>query len=82
MLDADGEILNSMHTGYLNIKAFSPQQAQRKENDKARLMKVLIDYKPHIIVLGAAKVQCRYLSQDISDVSTVRAFIPSLLGGL
>lgn len=69
MLDVDGEILITMHTGYLNIKAVSSEQAQRKENDKARLMKVLTDYKPHIIVLGAGKVQCRYLSQDISDVS-------------
>lgn len=69
MLDADGGILNTLHTGYLNIRALSPEQVQRKENDKARLIKVLLDYKPHVIVLGAAKVQCRYLSQDISDVS-------------
>ena len=74
MLDADGEILNIMHTGYLNIRAFSPEQTQRKENDQARLMRVLLDYKPHVIVLGAAKVQCRYLSQDISDVSNIACF--------
>ena len=74
MLDVDGEILITMHTGYLNIKAVSPEQAQRKENDKARLIKVLTDYKPHIIVLGAGKVQCRYLSQDISDVSNSACF--------
>jgi hypothetical protein len=74
MLDVDGEILNILHTGYLNIKAISPEQTQRKENDQARLMKVLLDYKPHFIVLGAAKVQCRYLSQDISDVSNNACF--------
>lgn len=46
-----------MHTGYLSIKAFSSRQAQRQENDKARLMEVLIDYKPHIVDFGAARVQ-------------------------
>ncbi|KAG0613972.1 hypothetical protein M758_6G142000 [Ceratodon purpureus] len=68
MLDVDGEILNIMHTGYLNIKAVSLEQKQRKESDQGRLMQLLLDYKPHFIVLGAARVQCRYLSQEISDV--------------
>lgn len=70
MLGYAGEILNIMHTGYLNIRAITPEQAQRKENDQARLIQVLLKYKPHFIVLGAARVQCRYLSQDIAGVST------------
>lgn len=68
MLDADGEILNILHTGYLSTKVFTPEQAQRKENDQSRLLQVLIDFKPHIVVLGAATVQCQYLYRDISDV--------------
>lgn len=74
MLDVDGSILNVMRVGYLNIRALTPEQTQRKENDKARLLKVLTVYRPQIIVLGAAKVQCRYLNQDISEVSTIGCF--------
>jgi transcription elongation factor SPT6 len=71
MLDAAGEIMNVLHTGYLNMRATSAEQKKRKENDQSRLLHFIREFQPHVCVLGAANLQCRYLKVDIIEV---RAF--------
>jgi len=68
MLDSAGEVMNVLYTGYLNIRAASPEQQQRKNNDQDRLLQFMRDYQPHVVVLGAANLQCRHLQKDIFEV--------------
>lgn len=67
MLDAAGEIMNVLHTGYLNMRATSAEQKKRKENDQSRLLHFIREFQPHVCVLGAANLQCRYLKVDIIE---------------
>lgn len=71
MLDGAGEITNVLYTGYLNIKAFTYEQTQRKQRDHDRLLQFVRDHRPHVVVIGAANLQCRFLSQDVLDVCYV-----------
>lgn len=68
MLDAAGEVMSVLHTGYLNMRANSPEQKKRKENDQNRLLQFMRDYQPHVCVLGAANLQCQHLRKDIIEV--------------
>lgn len=68
MLDGAGEITHVLYTGYLNIKAFTYEQTQRKQRDHDRLLQFVRDHRPHVVVIGAANLQCRFLSQDVLDV--------------
>jgi transcription elongation factor SPT6 len=68
MLDAAGEVMSVLHTGYLNMRASSPEQKKRKENDQNRLLQFMRDYQPHVCVLGAANLQCQHLRKDIIEV--------------
>lgn len=74
MLDAAGEVMNVLHTGYLNLKVNSPEQKQRKENDQVRLLQFMREYQPHVCVLGAANLQCQRLEKDIFEVSYMSCF--------
>jgi len=68
MLDTAGEVMSVLHTGYLNMRASSPEQKQRKENDQNRLIQFMREYQPHVCVLGAANLHCRHLSNTIFEV--------------
>lgn len=74
MLDSAGEVMNIMYTGYLTIRALSPEQIQRKQNDQARLLQFMRDYQPHVVVLGAANLNCRHLHHTIFEVCIVAYF--------
>ncbi|BBN03708.1 transcription elongation factor SPT6 [Marchantia polymorpha subsp. ruderalis] len=69
MLDAAGEIVNILHTGYLTIRAGSAEQQARKKQDQAKLLQFVKDSQPHVVVLGAANLACRHLLADIHEVT-------------
>lgn len=68
MLDAAGEILNVLYLGYLTIRTDSYEQAQRKKQDHAKLLDFVMDNQPHVVVLGAANLQCRRMKAEIFEV--------------
>ena len=45
------DIMYTMRARYFNIKSVSLEQIQRKENDQARLMQVLHNFKPHYTLM-------------------------------
>lgn len=72
MLDAFGELIDTLQTGYLNLYSGSlDQQLQRKTDDQERLQKFIVKHQPHVIVVGATvHYACRHLKDTIAEVST------------
>lgn len=67
MLDSAGEVVNTLYTPHLNYRGNSHDQVQRKQNDLHRLFKFLMEYQPHVVVLGAANMQCKKLKDAIYE---------------
>ncbi|EFJ08665.1 hypothetical protein SELMODRAFT_447972 [Selaginella moellendorffii] len=67
MLDSAGEIIDTLHAGYLTVRTGSYEQQQRKKNDQQRLLQFMTEHQPHVVVLGAANMSCRFLKDDIFE---------------
>ncbi|XP_057817210.1 transcription elongation factor SPT6-like isoform X2 [Cryptomeria japonica] len=68
MLDPAGEVLDILFTSHLSIRSKNSGLQKRKENDQQRLLKFMMDHQPHIVVLGASNLRCKYLKDDIFEV--------------
>eukprot|EP01018_Ginkgo_biloba_P029203 Gb_29261 [translate_table: standard] len=67
MLDPSGEVLDILYTAYLSNRSRSAAQQQRRENDQQRLLKFMMDHQPHVVVLGAVGIRCKFLKDDIFE---------------
>ncbi|KAJ7545245.1 hypothetical protein O6H91_09G112200 [Diphasiastrum complanatum] len=68
MLDPAGELVDTLHTGYLTIRPNSFEQEQWKRNDQQRLLRFLRDHQPHVVVVGAVNLACRQLYNEVKEV--------------
>ena len=68
MLDSSGEMLDVLHAGSLTQRSQNVNHQQRRKNDQQRVLKFMKNYRPHVIVLGAANVACTRLKDDIKEV--------------
>ncbi|KAG8365917.1 hypothetical protein BUALT_Bualt17G0021800 [Buddleja alternifolia] len=65
MLDSSGEVLDVLNAGSLKLRG---NEQQRKKNDQQRLRKFMMDHQPHVVVLGAANLSCKWLKEDIYEI--------------
>ncbi|KAG8365970.1 hypothetical protein BUALT_Bualt17G0027300 [Buddleja alternifolia] len=68
MLDSSGEVLDVLNAGSLKLRGQSVNEQQRKKNDQQRLQKFMMDHQPHVVVLGAANLSCKWLKEDIYEI--------------
>ena len=82
MLDAAGELLEVLHTPFLctraggggaqrgEVELSTDQQimARRKESDGVKLRDLMMEHKPHIVVVGASNLACCKLQDEIYEV--------------
>ncbi|KAI5072429.1 hypothetical protein GOP47_0012535 [Adiantum capillus-veneris] len=81
ILDAFGELVDSLQTGYLNVRPGShEQQLQRKVDDQERLKKFILMHKPNVVVVGAViNFACRHLKDTIAETVGKAAEVNSAL---
>ncbi|KAL6555302.1 Transcription elongation factor spt6 [Orobanche gracilis] len=68
MLDSSGEVLGVLHAGSLSLRGQSINEQQRKKNDQQLVQKFMMEYQPHIVILGAANLSCTRLKEDIYEI--------------
>ena len=79
-MDAAGELLEVLHTPFLctrggggqrgEVELTADQQimARRKESDEVKLRELMMEHKPHVVVVGASNLACRKLKDEIFEV--------------
>ncbi|CAI5985380.1 unnamed protein product [Closterium sp. NIES-64] len=70
MLNAAGEMVDFLHTGFLWGGGGGEQQVMvmKKREDERRLMAFVKEHKPHVVVVGGANLACERLKDEIWEV--------------
>lgn len=67
MLDMAGEMIDKIETAHMHVRSQTASQEQQKKKAKNQkdLLDCMKDHKPHVLVVGAAKLCCRNLKEEI-----------------
>lgn len=68
MLDSNGELVDVIHAGSLTLRSQNINDQQRKKNDQQRLLKLLSNHRPKVIIIGA-NTSCIRLRDEINEVN-------------